>query len=276
LGGGHLAAAAPAATRCAGIPATLPGSAAGFSAAILAALYAYNGWTSVTCIAGEVLRPATTLPRALIGGVGLVLILYVLANAAFIHVLGPAFIASLSPSGSIGVAAAEALFGPSWAVFSAGVLFFSATATMHIVIFTASRVTYALACDGVLFAPLAKVSANGVPMRAVIATSLVSLPLVLIAGFDALSDYLIFVGWMFFVATVVGLFVLRRREPHAIRPYQVFGYPLVPAAFVLVALWVLVQTLVTSPGRSSIGIAIVASSVPVYLLRRSSGREPAK
>ena len=266
--GEHHPATLAGGTLCAGVAANVRGGTAGVAAAILASLYAYNGWQSVMYVAGEVKRPQIALPRALIGGVGLVLVLYVFANAAFIHVLGAAAIFALPASASLGVTVAQALFGPTIGAVSAAVFFFSAVATMHIVIFSESRVTYALARDGVLFAPLARVTRQSVPVRAVLATSGVAMTLLLFAGFDALSDYLIFNTFVFVIASVVALFVLRRKEPETARPYRVLGYPVVPAIFVLVGLWVIVQTLVTSPTNSLIGIGILLASIPVYLVRR--------
>ena len=269
--GAHHGAPSASAALCAGIAANVRGGAAGFAAAVLASLYAFNGWQSVIYVAGEVKRPQSTLPRALIGGVGIVLILYVFANAAFLRVLGESAILALPASASLGVTVAHALFGPAIGSISAAIFFISAAATLHIVIFSESRVTYALARDGVLFAPLARVSRHAVPVRAVLATSGIAMTLLLFAGFDALSDYLIFNTFLFFLASVIALFVLRRKEPETARPYRVVGFPVVPAVFIVVSIWVLVQTLVTNPTGSLIGIAILLASIPVYLMRRSRG-----
>ena len=268
LGAHHAVPAA--ATLCGGVLASVRGGAPGFAAAVLAALYAFNGWQSVIYVAGEVKRPQLTLPRALIGGVGLVLILYVAANAAFVRVLGDHAILALPANASLGVAVAQSIFGPAVGSIAAAVFFFSAAATLHIVIFSESRIVYALASDGVLFAPLARVSRSAVPIRAVLATSGVAMTLLLFAGFDALSDYLIFNTFIFFIASAIGVFVLRRKEPDTPRPYRVNCYPIVPAVFVLASLWVLVQTLVTNRTASLIGIAILLASIPVYLLRRGA------
>ncbi|HTJ27705.1 MAG TPA: APC family permease [Candidatus Limnocylindria bacterium] len=268
LGHREVAQAAAAGPACTGVAAATRGGAAGFAAALIAALYAYNGWHAVTLVAGEVRAPQRTIPRALGIGVGLVAVLYVFANVAFARVLGPAAIAALPASASVGVATVEALFGPAWGAVSSLLLFLSAAATLHVVVLSYARVTHALAADGALFAPLARLSRHGVPVRAVLATSAIAALLVLVANFDALSDYYVFNLWVFFVAAVVALFVLRRREPALARSYRVTGYPFVPALFVLVALWVLVQTLVASPRNSLVGLAIVALAFPVYAWRR--------
>jgi basic amino acid/polyamine antiporter, APA family len=259
------------AAACEGVGAATRGGAAGFAAALIAALYAYNGWHAVTSVAGEVRDPQRTIPRALVSAVGLVLVLYVLANAAFASVLGAAAIARLPASVAVGVVTVEALFGPAWGVISSLLLFLSAAEALHVAVLTDARITYALASDGALFAPLARLSRHAVPVRAVLATSGIAALLVLVAGFDALSDYYVFNTWVFFVAAVVALFVLRRREPGLPRPYRVVGYPLVPAVFVLVALWVLGQTVIANPRNSFVGLAIVAIAFPVHALRRPAG-----
>jgi APA family basic amino acid/polyamine antiporter len=271
----HAHAAVPAAAlACAGVAASVRGGAAGFAAALLAALYAYNGWTSVTFVAGEVIAPARSIPRALVGGVGAVLVLYVLANTAFVRVLGAQAIAMLPPSASVGVAVAETLFGSAWGRIAAALLLISTIATLHIVVLAFSRVTFALAADGALFAPLARLSPTAVPVRAVLATSGISALLVLVAGFDALSDYYVFNTWIFIAPAVAALVILRRREAHAARPFRVPGYPIVPVLFVAVALWILLQAIVANPRGALIGIAIVAASLPVYFWRKGRLREP--
>jgi APA family basic amino acid/polyamine antiporter len=272
LGHAHTSTVPTLEHACAGVGGAVRGGAAGFAAALLAALYAYNGWTAVTSVAGEVMAPSRNIPRVMAGAVGLVTVLYVLANMSFVHVLGTRAIAMMPASASVGVSAAEALFGASWGRIAAAILFVSTAATLHVAILVFSRVTYALASDGVLFAPLARLSRQAVPARAVVVTSAISALLTLIAGFDALSDYFIFNAWIFYALAVAALFVLRRREPAADRPFRVFGYPVVPAVFVVVAVWILAQTIASNPRSALIGIAIVAASFPVYFWRKHTSK----
>ncbi len=258
---------------CGGVAATVRGGLSGFAAALIGALYAYNGWHSLTLVAGEVKEPERTLPSALITSVTLVIFLYVVANAAFVYVLTPLQIANLAPDASVGVTVVETLFGPIWRIIAAALLFASVAATLHVTIFTNARVTYALAKDTAGLGVLRRVSARGhVPVNAVLLNSALAIVLVLAGNFDTLSNYLVFNSWVFFVAAGTAMFVLRRREPNLVRSYRTFGDPVVPALYVLVGAWLVVQTAVSTPRASAIGLAIVAASFPVYYLQRGRAR----
>jgi APA family basic amino acid/polyamine antiporter len=255
---------------CDGVsPATRLG-AAGFAAALSGALYAYGGWQNVTQVAGEVKDPGRAFPFALGGGVVLVIIAYVAANASYVYVLGPLAIADLPAGASVGVRMVDALFGPAWSTIAAGFLFASVAATLHVTILTYSRVTYALAKDGYGPSRFARLSPRArVPVDAMIANALIAIALVFLGNFDTLSNYFVFNAWIFFVATAAALFVLRRREPELARPFRVFGYPYVPAIFIIVSSWMLVQTLLSDPRSALAGLAIVALSFPYYYWDRS-------
>lgn len=262
---------------CSGIAASMRGGIAGFSAAMLGALYAYQGWSSLTFIAGEVREPGRNLPRALIVSMLAVLALYVAANVAYFYVLSPAAVASVSPSSSVGIEVLGRLFGPQIQGAATALLLLSVIATLHVSILTNSRITYALAQDGVFFPWLAGVSRHShVPQRAVVVGSLLAAVLVLWGTFDVLSDMQVFSVWVFFALTGVALFVLRRREPETPRPYRVLGYPLVPLIFVLTALWLLVEAVVASPLRSSVGVGLIALALPVHWLLQAAARARAR
>lgn len=254
----------PATAPCADVAPALRYGAAGFAAAMLSALYAYNGWVVIANIAGEIQRPETTIPRALFVGVTIVVALYLLANAAFARVLGFAAILQLSPSASLGITAAERLFGNAWSGISSAILLASAIATMHVVVLNYSRVTYAVARDGLFMSPLATLSKQGVPIRAVVTTSAIALCLVLVMGFERLSDWFTFEVWLIFVIAVGGLFALRRSEPQTARPYRVIGYPFLPGAFLIVAGCVLAVTAFTRPLDAGIALAITLTGLPAY------------
>jgi APA family basic amino acid/polyamine antiporter len=275
LGHGSVAQfrAGGASGSCDGVAAALRGGVPGFAAALIGALYAYNGWHSLTLVAGEVKQPGRTLPLALIVSVVLVIVLYVAGNASFVYVLGPLQIMNLAPSASVGVTVVDALFGPLGRIMAAAFLFASVAATLHVTIFTNARVTYAVANDTLGFAMLGRLSPRGhVPVNAVLLNSLIAIGLVLAGTFDTLSNYLIFNTWVFFVAAGAAMFVLRRREPALVRPYRAFGDPVVPAIYVLVGAWLVVETAITTPQASAIGLAVVAVSFPVYYLRRRARR----
>jgi APA family basic amino acid/polyamine antiporter len=259
-----------AAGSCVGVVASLRGGAAGFAAAVIGALYAYNGFNGLTWVAGEVKNPGRTLPAALVASVSLVGFLYIAANAGFVNVLSPLSIASLAPDRPVGIAVVETLFGSTWRTIAAAFLFASVAATLHVTMLTVARVTFALARGGLGIAALARLTPRGrVPVNAVLTNSVLACVLVVAGSFDALSNYFVFNAWVFYVAAGVAVFVLRRREPGMPRPYRTFGYPAVPVAYVAVGTWLVVQTALSSPGPSLIGLAIVAVSFPAYILRRS-------
>ena len=258
---------------CTGVAASTRGGTAGFAAAVIGALYAYNGFNGLVWVAGEVKNPGRTLPQALMTSVLAVGLLYVAANAAFVYVLSPVAIASLATDRPVGIAVVETLFGPTWRTIAAAFLFASVTATLHVTMLTVSRVTFALARGGLDIPALARLTPRGrVPVNAVLTNSALACVLIVIGSFDALSNYFIFNAWVFYVAAGVTVFVLRRREPGMPRPYRTLGYPVVPAAYVAVGAWLVTQTAISNPGSSLIGLAIVAVSFPVYALRRSRTR----
>jgi basic amino acid/polyamine antiporter, APA family len=254
--------------NCVGIVAAERGGAAGFGAAMIGALYAYQGWSSLTYVAGEVKDPGRTLPAALAGSVLLVIGLYTLVNVAYFYVLPPAAVASIAPSSSIGIEVFGKIFGAGARGLATVLLFISVIATLHVSILTNSRITYAFARDGIFLPWLARVSpTTHVPARAVLVSAALAAVLVMLGSFDVLSDFQVFNNWVFYALIAISVFVLRRKEPDARRPYRIVGYPLVPALFVGAALWLLIEAVVGAPARSLLGLGIIALALPVYWWR---------
>jgi APA family basic amino acid/polyamine antiporter len=240
------------------------GGITGFGAAMLGALWGYNGWNLIVGIGGEVKDPSRTLPRALIGGTALVIVLYVLINVAYFYVLSPAEIASIPASSSVAYEVAARFMGAGVAAVMSAGLMFSAYGTLHAGVLVGPRLPYALAERGMLPKWLMQLSSKGVPINAVLAMGLWAIILTLSGTFDILTDIYIFVLWVFYGMTVVGLFVLRRTRPNADRPYRVWGYPFVPALFVMVTIYLLINTIVATPWRAVWGIMFIVSGFPVY------------
>jgi APA family basic amino acid/polyamine antiporter len=272
---GHFAMSG-AAGACTGITTAARGGAAGFGAAMLGALYAYQGWASLSYIAGEAKDPGRTIPRALITSMLVVIGLYVAANAAYFYVLSPVAVASVNPASSVGLEVLGHLFGPGAQGVATALLFVSVVATLHVSILTNSRITFAMAEDRDMVPWLSGVTTGThVPGAAVVAGAIVAAVLVLLGSFDTLSDFQVFSVWIFYGLTGVSVFVLRRMLPDAQRPYRVFGYPIVPAIFVAATLWLLYEAIIGAPVRSLIGLGIIALALPVYtLLRRRARRSP--
>jgi APA family basic amino acid/polyamine antiporter len=243
---------------------------------MLGALWGYNGWNVITALGGEIKDPGRTIPRALIGGTLTVILLYLLINTAYFYVLTPAEVASVAESSSVANEAAIRFFGPGIAGLMSVGLVISAYGTLHSTILTGPRVPFALARAGLLPAGLARVSANGVPAVAILTIGIWSIILSVSGTFDILTDMYIFILWIFYGMSGAALIVLRRRWPDAERPYRVWGYPFVPIAFVLVTVYLLINTLVSMPTRALAGIVLIIVGMPVYeyFMRRAGNVTP--
>ena len=257
---------------CEGVPDSARLGINGFGAAMLGALWGYNGWAIIAMMGGEIRNPGRTIPRALIGGTFAVIALYLLVNAAYFYVLTPAEVASVAESSSVAGEAAARFFGPGAAALMSAGLMISAYGTLHTTLLTGPRLPYALARAGLLPAPLARISRHGVPAVAVLAVGAWSVVLGLTGTFDILTDMYIFVLWIFFGLSGAALMILRRTMPAAERPYRVFGYPVVPILFLLVTVFLLVNTFMATPTRALVGIILIILGLPVYeYFRRRAG-----
>lgn len=254
---------------------------AGFGAAMLGALWGYDGWDNLSFVAGEVKDPNRNIPIAIIGSVVLIILLYVGANFAYYYVIDPTAIASVSKDSSVAMAVVSKFFGGDITSFATGFavaiftvgLMLSSLGTLHTSILSASRVPYAMANDGVMFGTFKKLSVNAVPLNGVLFQGVWASILALSGSFDTLTDYVIFGSWIFYALITSSIFIFRRKYPDAERPYKAWGYPVVPVVFLLVAGWLLISTLLNNPTQSITGIVLILLGLPVYyyLTRNGSG-----
>lgn len=250
---------------CEGVEAAARGGAAGFGAAMMGAMWAYNGWNEVTYVAGEVRNPQRNLPLALIGGISAIAAIYVFVNAAYFHVLTPTEVASVPASSAVATEAVARFLGPRATSVMAAALAMSVFSALYIVALVCARVPYAMARDGLFFRGLDRLSPHThVPIRALVAQALWASVLVISGSFDALTDYAMFAVLMFLCLGTASVFIFRRRLPMAERPYRTWGYPIVPALFLLVTTWLVVNTLVTMPRQALAGLGLIALGVPVF------------
>lgn len=280
VGGGDWAhyALSGAGGSCEGIPAAARGGLAGFGAAMMAALWAYNGWNEMTYVAGEVADPERNLPRALIAGIGIVGVLYLFVNASYFYVLRPVDIASVGLSSSVATEMMARFLGPGAVKLMAAALVVSIFSALQVVSLVGARVPYAMANDGLFFAGLAPISPRtSVPVRALLAQAAWTCVLVLSGSFDALTDYAVFAVLLFACMITASVFLFRRRAPDVERAYRTWGYPVVPALFLLVTAWLLVNTLMTAPRQAFAGLGLIALGLPFYWYwsRRPRASEPA-
>jgi APA family basic amino acid/polyamine antiporter len=230
----------------------------------------------IAALGGEIKNPGRTLPRALIGGTLTVIALYLLINAAYFYVLTPVEVASVAESSSVAREAASRFFGPGIAALMSAGLMISAYGTLHTTLLTGPRVPFALARAGLLPSSLARISANGVPAVAVLTVGVWSIVLAASGTFDILTDMYIFVLWVFFGLNGAAVFILRRRFPDARRPYRAWGYPFVPALFLLVTAYLLINTFLATPMRAFAGMGLIIVGLPLYeyFTRRGGELEP--
>jgi basic amino acid/polyamine antiporter, APA family len=239
------------------------GGLAGFMAALVAALWAYDGWNDLNMVSGEIKHPERTIPIALIAGVGIVAVLYMLNNAAVQYVLPADQIAVSQRPSSEATAIAVGVWGA--AIVSLGMAL-SMLVTLNGTIMSGARIPYAMARDGYFFKAMADVHPRfHTPSVALIAQLALSIVLLLFAGsFRQLFSLTIFAEWLFYMIAASTVFVLRRKEPNAPRPYKTWGYPVVPALFVIVAAVLLYFTFSENLRNSIYGCVLILSGIPIY------------
>ena len=263
-GTGHGAVAAAGAGRL---------TVSGFFAALVAALWAYDGWNNVSMVASEVRQPQRNLPRALIGGTLVVIAVYLLANAAYFRVLSAAEVGS---SERVAAEMMRRILGGWGAAGVSVAAMISIFAALNGSILSGSRVPYAAAREGYFFAAVGRVDPRyrtpGVSILALCAWGGV---LVLSGRYEQLYTYVIFSSWILYGMTAAAVIVLRIRRPDLPRPYRTLGYPVVPIVFVAVALALLLSTLVDSPRESLLGTGLILAGLPFYFYWKGK-RTPAR
>ncbi|MGC1476378.1 MAG: amino acid permease [Terriglobales bacterium] len=239
------------------------GGVAGFFAALVAALWAYDGWNDLNMMAGEIRNPQRNVPLSLIWGVATVGALYILVNAAVQYVLPAAAIAGSERPASDAVALVMGRAGAS--LVSAGMAV-SMLVTLNGTIMSGARVPFAMARDGYFFKTMAEVHPRfRTPSVAIIVQCGLAIILLLLGGsFRQFFSLAIFAEWMFYMIAGSTVFVFRRREPHANRPYRVWGYPVVPALFVLASAALLYYTFTDNLKSSAGGCLAILAGVPVF------------
>jgi len=261
---GHFALTSAGGT-CDGVAAAAQGGIAGFGAAMLGALWSYNGWNEVTFVGEEIKDPERNFPLAIIGGIGIIATLYIFANAAYFYVLTPAEVASVPASSAVATEVIARFVGPGAAVVMAGALAMSIFGSLQVSSLVCARIPYAMARDGLFFEWVSHVSPHTrVPVRALLAQSAWAVVLVLSGSYDVITDYAIFAVLIFVGLAIASVFVFRKRLPDAPRPYRTWGYPVIPVLFLLVCTWVVVNTVLTTPGRALAGLGLMALGLPFY------------
>jgi APA family basic amino acid/polyamine antiporter len=233
---------------------------------MIAVLWAYEAWQYATFVAGEVKEPQRNMPLGILVGTLVVIVIYVSAVTGYIAGLGPE---KLAASAAPAADAVILHFGPVGGKVISFAILISILSACQATILTNTRVFYAMARDGVFFKRMGDVHPTfGTPAFAITAMSVWAALLALSGTFATLLTYVIFVGWIFYGLGAAALVVFRRTAPDTPRPFKVPGYPLTPLLFVLAAIGLVINTVVTNPMRGAIGIGGALLSVPIYYFWR--------
>lgn len=230
---------------------------------LIATLFAYDGWINVGAIAGEMKHPGRDLPKAIVGGLALVMAVYLAINVAYLWVVPASELAAVTSPASL---VATKLFGNiGGKIISVGILI-SVFGTANGYVLTGSRVPYALAKQGLMPASnvFAKVNKGSAPYNTIWLIAILACLYALTGQFNLLTDLTIFVVWVFYVLTFIGVMLLRKQKPDLPRPYKVPLYPVIPILAILGGLFVVVNQIITSPLISIGGIIITLIGLPVY------------
>ncbi|HJY36452.1 MAG TPA: amino acid permease, partial [Steroidobacteraceae bacterium] len=235
---------------------------AAMGAAMIGVLWAYEGWHYVTFSAGEVVDPQRNFARGIIVGTAALIVIYVLANLAYVAALGTARSAQ---SERIAADAVTTILGGGAGKLIAVAILISMFSAANATALTATRVYFAMARDGVFFSKMAEVHPRwNTPALAIVASSVWSAVLAATGTFDALLTYVVFAGWIFYGLGAGAVFYYRRREPNAARPFRVPGYPVTPVLFMIASGVVVLNTFYVSPGRALVGIVLILLGAPAY------------
>ena len=241
------------------------GTLGAISAAMVGSLFSSDAWNNVTFIAGEIKRPERNIGLSLLLGTLIVTLIYVSANVMYIAVLSLQDIAG-APHDRVAVAVAERIFGGTGGIIIAVMIMISTFGCNNGLILSGARVYYTMALDGLFFKKAATLNKNGVPAYALWIQCLWTCLLCLSGGYNALLTYVIFVVLIFYILTLIGIFVLRRKRPDAPRPYKAFGYPVLPVLYCLTAVVITVCLFIYQTAQTWPGAIIVVSGIPIYYL----------
>jgi APA family basic amino acid/polyamine antiporter len=250
-------------------------------------LFSSDAWNNVTFTAGEIENPKRNLPLSLAMGTGVVLLLYILCNFVYLSVLpmaGSASATTLAGKGiqfaaedRVATAVMQVAFGGIGAKLMAGAILISTFGCINGLLLAGARVYYAMSRDGLFFKSVGKLSPkSNAPVNSLWVQWGWTCLLCLSGSYGQLLDYVIFAVLIFYILTIFGLFVLRRTRPDAVRPYKAFGYPVLPALYIVMAMWICVVLLRYKPQYTWPGLILVVLGIPVYLVwKRSAERHTA-
>jgi basic amino acid/polyamine antiporter, APA family len=248
-------------------------------ATIINSLFSSDAWNNVTFIAGEIKDPKKNIPRSLFLGTLIVTIIYILANIAYLALLpinGSAISDSVAGNGimfaaqdRVGAAAANVIMGNIGVFVMAGLIMVSTFGCNSGLILSGGRLFYAMSKDGLFFKKASELNANNVPAKALWFQCIWACVLCISGKYGDLLTYSTFASLLFYILTIYGIFILRKKEPDAERPYKAFGYPIIPAIYILITALICITLLIYDTKSTGLGLFIVGLGVPVYYLMKS-------
>lgn len=252
--------------------------------AIIGSLFSSDAWNNVTFIAGEIKEPKKNIPRSLILGTAIVSLLYFLANISYLallplqgnadanDVIGQGIQFSGGGTDRVGTAAASMILGNAAVFVMAALIMISTFGCNNGIILSGARVYYAMAKEGLFFKRAEKLNSKGVPAFALTVQAVWASILCLSGTYGDLLDYTTFASLLFYILTIGGIFVLRKKEPDTERPYKALAYPLMPALYIIIALSICIILLITKPQNTWSGLFIVFLGLPVYYFFKKSDK----
>jgi basic amino acid/polyamine antiporter, APA family len=257
-----IASAFVSGVKAAPSPAPGPFSMAHFGIAMIACVLSYDGWVAVSFIAGEIKNPKRNLLLALVLGLGTVIVVYVLANVAYLRVMS---VPEIARADRVGALVAERTMGHAGGAFLAVVILISITGCMNGWTMTAPRIFFAQARDGMFLPIFGRIHPRyHTPHVSIALFGVWSVLLTLTGTYETLASYAMYGAWIFYGLTSAGVVVLRMRRPDLARPYRMWGYPATLLLFVAVAIGFVLNTLIATPGPAIVGTLLIAAGAPVY------------
>ncbi len=237
-----------------------------FFTAMLAAFWAYQGWAAIGYLGGEIKDAHKNIPKGIAIGVLAVIGIYVLINITYLSLLPISTLNEINAASNqiAALKAVEVFWGANGVIFISILILITTFGCTHATILASSRTYYAMAKEGMFFSNVAKLNNTQVPAYALLYQCIWACLLVLSGSFDQLTDMIIFAVFIYYGSTAFGVFILRKRMPDAVRPYKVWGYPIVPAIFILFCIALFANTIITRPREAIFGMFLMLTGIPMY------------
>lgn len=234
--------------------------------AMLAAFWGYQGWASAGYVGGEIRDAKRNLPRGIVIGIFVIIVLYLLVNTTYLSLLSIPQLEEIFKAGNkiAAIEAVNSFWGSNGVLFISLLIVVTTLGCCNATILSSCRTYFAMANEGLFFKKVGKLNMKQAPVNSLLIQGVWACILVLSGTFDQLTDMIIFAVFIYYGATTLGVFILRRKMPDAPRPYKVWGYPVVPAIVVVFCAILIVNTIFSRPREAAIGAALMLTGVPMY------------